>query len=108
MNEQKQWYNGIKSMYNSSKNLVDKTSDKLLIGAITLDALLGNPSMAYAGTASGNDQSSYRIWSMCVLGCISSSYYARKVGADRPKTRIMLSVASIGFGVAAICQAFSL
>jgi hypothetical protein len=42
-------------MLNKVNSLKERLSDKLLIGAVTLDALLGNPSMALAqGQDAGN------------------------------------------------------
>ena len=45
-------YNRIRQAYDTSRNLVNKASDKLLVGAITLDTILGNPSTAFAQESS--------------------------------------------------------
>jgi len=45
--EQKHWYDGLKSLYDSSRDLFESTSTKIVAGGVTLEAMLGT-STAYA------------------------------------------------------------
>ena len=59
-------YNQLISVYTASKELAQKVSDELLSGAITLDTLLGNPSVAYTGYVSEKSPDNSVVASHCL------------------------------------------
>ncbi len=85
-----------------SENLFEKVSNKVLLGAVTLDALLGNPLMTYAQDSSGNKFSSDDSWIYWLCAGTALEYAGSKVyksnkglGIGITATGIFLSMVGI-------------
>ena len=106
--QQKHWCDGIRSMYDSTRGLVEKASDKVLLGAITLDTMFGNPSIAYTQETSENaNQSSDGTWAMYTCAGLMFVTLSNTVATDKPIMRKGFGLAGVGFCLAGVIEALS-
>ena len=103
--EQKHWYDGLRSMYDSTKGLVQKVSDKVLLGAISLDMMLGSP-VAHAHETSeySNSTSNTRATVNTCLGLMFVSLAPRQESRMR---KVSYYTAGSLFLAAALLDAFA-